>query len=199
MTRPATRAPEEGFTLVEVLVSLAIAGILLGSITTFVVGAMSSTRQQGRRQTAVQLALDGMETARTLRGTALLEGRAPCTSTCPGAATGAAAQLADTQRWDVASSPATTPNLRLPASPDIETVDGVAFSRYWYVGRCWAPTGGGACADTSTHAPTPARPVPFHRVVIAVTWTGKGCGTSSCSYVASALFAANALDPTFRS
>jgi len=199
MVRPASRLGEQGFSLIEVIVSMAIAGIVLSSVTVFVFHGLAATWQQGRTQTGGQLALDGMETARTLRGIALVEGRAACTASCPTAAVAAvAAALVNTQRWDVASSPAVAPALPLPATPENKIVNGITMKRYWYVGRCWAPIGGGACVDTASHAPTVANPVPFYRVVVAVTWPSPSCGATTCSYVSSALFVGNPLDPVLR-
>jgi type II secretory pathway pseudopilin PulG len=192
------RPSDAGLSLIEVVVSLSIASLLLGSIGSFVVSVMASTWQQGRTQTAAQLALDGMEAARTLRGTGVVEGRAPCTGTCPAAVSGVAPYLANTQRWDIASAPAVTPALPLPSAGETDVVDSVTLKRYWYVGRCWAPLGGGNCIDTGSHAPTGANPVPFYRVVVAVTWPGRYCPAAGCSYVSSDLVAAETLDPIFR-
>jgi hypothetical protein len=192
------RGDDDGLSLVEVMVSLSIATLLLGSIGTFSIAAMTSTRQQGGTQTATQLALDGMETARTLRGIGLVEGRAPCTATCPTPVSAAAGYLANTQRWDIASTPVVAPGLPLPSSGEDNVIDGVTLKRYWYVARCWAPLGGGTCIDTAGHAPTVANPVPFYLVVIAVTWPAKSCAAAGCSYVSTELFAGETLDPIFR-
>jgi type II secretory pathway pseudopilin PulG len=192
------RRSDEGLSLVEVMVSLSIATLLLGSIGAFSVGAMASTWHQGRAQTATQLALDGMETARTLRGSGLIEGRAACTATCPTAVAAAAGYLVNTQRWDAASTPVVVPALPLPSTGEDNVIDGVTLKRYWYVARCWAPRGGGTCVDTAAHAPTAGNPVPLYLVVIAVTWEGRYCATTGCSYVSTELFAGETLDPVFR-
>ncbi len=203
--RRSLRALDEGFTLVEVLVSMTVVMIVLGSTSAFLVSGMRTTHRQGRQQAAVQLALDGMELARTLRGTALIAGRQACSTaagTCDATVADAARLLvADaTARFDRANGAATTLPLAGSTAPADRaltsvTVDGVAFRRYFHVGRCWAPAGGGACRGTVG----PGRTVPFYRVVIAVTWGDGACGGGVCSYVASALFTGNPLDPTFRS
>jgi prepilin-type N-terminal cleavage/methylation domain-containing protein len=59
---------EDGFTLLEVLVSLAIISVVLTAMSQFFVRSMSSVNQQGDRQAAVQLASDGMERMRQVPG-----------------------------------------------------------------------------------------------------------------------------------
>jgi type II secretory pathway pseudopilin PulG len=204
VNRWSPRASDEGFTLVEVLVSMTVVMIVLGSTTAFLVSGMRSTHRQGRQQAAVHLALDGMELARTLRGRALVAGRQACTTaagTCDTTVAAAADLLgADaTARYDRANGAATTLPLASSTAPADRaltsvTVDGVAFRRYFYVGRCWAPAGGGACRGSGGSG----RIVPLYRVVVAVTWGDAGCG-GTCSYVSSGLFTGNPLDPTFSS
>ena len=59
---------DSGFTLLEMLVALAIISVVLTSLSVFFVRSMSSISQQGDRQTAVQLASDGMERMRQVPG-----------------------------------------------------------------------------------------------------------------------------------
>lgn len=59
---------DQGFTLVEVLVSLAVIGTVLSATTTFFVKSMTSVNLQGDRQAAIQLASDGMERMREVPG-----------------------------------------------------------------------------------------------------------------------------------
>jgi prepilin-type N-terminal cleavage/methylation domain-containing protein len=189
MRRARSEFPDDGFTLVEVSVSLVIVSIVMASVTAFFIDGLRSVHRQGEQQTAAELALDGMEQARTLRGKALLAGRAICTS-CP-TATGASTYLTTTERWDAASSDGVTPTLPRPGSPDVRTVDGIDYRRYWYAGRCWTPRTGGACVNS------PANPLSFYRVVVAVTWPDTNCNAGTCSFVTSALFSGNLLDPVF--
>jgi prepilin-type N-terminal cleavage/methylation domain-containing protein len=65
--RPAPRE-DAGFTLLEVLVALAVISAVLTSMTVFFVRSMTSVNQQGDRQTAVRLAADGMERMREIPG-----------------------------------------------------------------------------------------------------------------------------------
>jgi prepilin-type N-terminal cleavage/methylation domain-containing protein len=59
---------DAGFTLVEVLTSLAVIGVVLTAVTTFFVRSMATVDAQGARQAAIQLAADGMERLREVPG-----------------------------------------------------------------------------------------------------------------------------------
>jgi len=58
------RGRDDGFTLVEVLTSLAVIGIVLSAVTTFFVRSMITIDVQGARQAAIQVAADSMEQLR---------------------------------------------------------------------------------------------------------------------------------------
>ena len=162
MRRVRPDRSDEGFTLVEVSVSLVIVSIVMASVTAFFLDGLRSVHRQGEQQTAAELALDGMEQARNLRGKALLAGRAVCTS-CPTVAD-ASAYLTASERWDAASTDGVAPTLPRPSSADVRTVDGIDYRRYFYTGRCWTPRSGGACVNS------PANPLTFYRVVVSVSW-----------------------------
>jgi prepilin-type N-terminal cleavage/methylation domain-containing protein len=184
--------PDGGFTLIEVLVALALVSIMVGSLTTFFVGSLRMTSYQGEQQIAAQLALDGIEDARTLRGDTLIEGRAICSSGCPAAAAGVAPYLVGTERWDAPAVAGVAAALPTPTAADVVSRDDIAYSRYWHVGRCWQPKGGGACVNV------PANPLHFYRLVVAVTWKDSRCVASICAFVTSALFNGDLVDPVFR-
>jgi prepilin-type N-terminal cleavage/methylation domain-containing protein len=67
-TAEVTTPRDAGFTLLEVLVALAVISAVLTSMSVFFVRSMTSVNQQGDRQTAVQLAADGMERMREVPG-----------------------------------------------------------------------------------------------------------------------------------
>ena len=60
---------DTGFTLVEVLTSLAVIGVVMTAVTTFFVRSMITVDLQGARQAAIQIASDGMERLRQVPGT----------------------------------------------------------------------------------------------------------------------------------
>lgn len=67
-----TGPDENGFTLVEVLVSLAVIGVVLTAVSTFFVRSMVITKLEGARQAAVQVASTAMEQLRALPGSLVL-------------------------------------------------------------------------------------------------------------------------------
>jgi prepilin-type N-terminal cleavage/methylation domain-containing protein len=191
MSRPTRGAPDSGITLIEVLVSMALISTLMVALTSFFLTGTRLTHRQGVQQAAVQLAQDGLEQARSLKGPALLSGRASCDSACPDAtATGAAAYLNGTERWDNSRGGA-TPSLPTPGNATTKTLNGITYQRYWYVGKCWQPADSVSCGSDSN------QPVALVRVVVAVAWTGRECAPRLCSYVTSALFSGDLTDPVF--
>lgn len=64
----ANRRTDAGFTLIEVLTSLAVIGVVLTAVTTFFVRSMVTVDLQGARQTAIQVAASGMEELRAVSG-----------------------------------------------------------------------------------------------------------------------------------
>lgn len=59
---------DAGFTLVEVLVSLAVIGVVLTAVSTFFIRSMVITNLEGTRQGAVQVAATAMEKLRSVPG-----------------------------------------------------------------------------------------------------------------------------------
>jgi prepilin-type N-terminal cleavage/methylation domain-containing protein len=62
--RRLAAARDRGFTLVEVIVSIALVGTVMAALSTFYLSSQAATRAQAARQVAVQLATDGMELVR---------------------------------------------------------------------------------------------------------------------------------------
>jgi prepilin-type N-terminal cleavage/methylation domain-containing protein len=195
---------DTGLTLVEVMVSIAIIGTVMTSLTMFFSGTMTTTGYQNTRQTAVQLAGAAIEKARSLSPTAIVGGRTLADSTAAwnSPVTGVAPYLVDmTMAYDdgaVAGVPASPPPYVLPADGTTVTLKNgsstgppIAYSEDWYVGRCYLPAAGGACVKTK-----PAGSVEMLRVVVAITWSSRGCAGSNCSYVTSTLVSSDS-DPTF--
>jgi prepilin-type N-terminal cleavage/methylation domain-containing protein len=63
---------DAGFTLIEVLSALAVIGVVLSATTAYFIRTMTTVDEQGARQTAVQVATDGLEGLRSVTGTQAL-------------------------------------------------------------------------------------------------------------------------------
>jgi prepilin-type N-terminal cleavage/methylation domain-containing protein len=62
------RDPDGGFTLIEVLASLAVIGVVLTAATTFFIRSVVTIDLQGSRQVAIQVASTSLEQVRAMSG-----------------------------------------------------------------------------------------------------------------------------------
>ena len=191
---PGAKRHDDGFTLIETLVSLAVIGIVAASCAVFLIGTNRISSHASVRDTAAQIAIGGMERARGMRGAALLAGRAECDGThpcdAPVSATVSVYLGSLPERWDAAATG--TPALPLPSSPEIVELNGLRYSRYYYLARCWqtaASDGSASSRPCTVTAAGSAHPAEYVRLVIAVTWPGPGI------YVASTLMSSSPVDP----
>lgn len=192
---PGERAGDEGFSLIEVLVSIGVVSVVMAALTMFFVSVLTSMNQQRGKQTAVRLADDGIERVRAVKASEVLSGRDRSTTAEQWAApaTVVAPYLTDLQQaWDSKAAYPSGRTATLPTVAEPITIDGVAYQRHWYVGRCWQPVGGGACGPTET-----AGGVPLLRVITAVTWPDNHCTASVCGYVTSTLVSDASTEPIF--
>ncbi len=81
--RTRTEPADAGFTLVEVLASLAVISVVLAATTTFFIRSMATIGVQGVRQAAIQIAADGMEQLRAVPGAHALAWVAARTAPAP--------------------------------------------------------------------------------------------------------------------
>jgi prepilin-type N-terminal cleavage/methylation domain-containing protein len=221
MTRPRRRAREhadEGFTLLETIISIAMISVVTASLTMFYTQSNGSTAQQSQTQVANQLASTAMEQVSLLPGTALVFGRpSTCVSsqwTAASAVPGVPAYLAQMQQvsdvslGSIACQSAQLSAESLPTTQTAtSTVNGatMTFTQNFYVGLCWqvkppatppttAPT---PVACTKPAGTMPATMLPMLRVVIAVTWASNRCQANLCSFVTDTLMTQNLTDLTF--
>jgi type II secretory pathway pseudopilin PulG len=183
--------------MLEVIVAIVLIGIVMTALTTFFATIVSITSRQSGEQAAVQLADDGTERVRALKGSAVVAGRDKTSTDTQWASplATAAPYLADMREtWDATATFPAGASAPLPTTAKYVTVNGISYGQNWYVGKCWQPQAGGDCGATQTTGF-----VEFFRVVVAVAWSERHCPGSTCSYVTSTLVSSASGEPLFNS
>lgn len=191
MHRRISTRTEAGFTLIEVVIALAILLIVAAAAVAFAIQAMKLGVQQQRSQIAVTVAGERMEQVQRLTTSnaqlaGLVAGR---DSTSVDAAWTAAAGVAGVAQTYPAS--ATAGAQTIPLTQTV-TRSGTDFISTVLIGTCYQPVSGGPCTKGSTAVdPAPAvitGKARMIRVIVTVTYPG-GCGDASgCRYTALGLF-----------
>jgi prepilin-type N-terminal cleavage/methylation domain-containing protein len=195
---PGGTSRDDGFSLIEVLVSIALVGVVLTAVTSFFIRTVSATGQQRGKQIAAHLADTAMERVRALKGSSITEGRIEATATNPLPA--AAALLANTIEWN---QPAVNATPLLPLELPLDTVAGTVYRTRFYVGKCALPahTTEGALTAGVDHCTgagaAAADAIGLFRVVAAVTWNDKNCTDALCVFATSTLVSMKSDEPIF--
>ncbi len=193
MPSPAERLDDEGFSLIEVVIAMALVLSVMMSLTGFFVRSMIATSTQNQRNIAVELGDQGLEQVRAASVGSLLSGRST---------TEVAAQWASPGRVDLsqtnADSDATavvgaTPLVALSRQ---QIVDNVPYTVKTFIGYCFRALAADATSAACTKAKTVATDVEMDRAAVAVSWTpgrGQTCAVAGglCEYVVTTL-----LDPS---
>jgi prepilin-type N-terminal cleavage/methylation domain-containing protein len=198
---------DDGFTLIEVLVSIAMISVVTSGLTMFFVQSRASTQMQAQFQQAAQMASAVMERVSLLPGLSLVSGRS---ATCvtdqwsPGATSPlpkplpaqVTAYLANmTALPDVSLTQTVTLADCVGSQAGVETLPTTStnsitvngrnlnFTQNIYIGTCYLTPNTsnaptGACTRTGTQATV--------RIVVAVAWTGK-CPSGTCLYLSDSL------------
>ncbi|MET7424669.1 putative Ig domain-containing protein [Dactylosporangium sp. NPDC005555] len=208
-----TPPADAGFSLVETLTSIAIIGVVMTALTTFFVGTTTTLNKQRGLQSAVRIAHDGIDLAKSLPGSAVVSGRSIKDATeqlrkfkageIPGLVgsvltnvTGLLTTMlpaADSKLGPLADSLARP---ALPIVPQGVEFNSTDFDRYYFVGSCQMQLGGDVCGLLSL----PGTLLNFYRVVVAVTWhNDRACPKTGgvCSYLTQTLVSAAPTDPVF--
>lgn len=203
---PSTPRPADGgFTLIEMIVSLMLMGVIMAASVPFLVNSLAVVARSGAQQFAVQVANDAIEQVRALRGASLLVGRGQARSTAQWIAAPSEVQpyLSPLKlAWDPSlTDPASTLGDQAPVSTGTQsiTLSGNTYSRNIYIGECIQQVGSayGACTNPDAPDPDPdSIDSPFFAVVVSVAWRHGACSSNRCVFVAWTLVSA-ALDPTF--
>ncbi|MCM4078693.1 type IV pilus modification PilV family protein [Paractinoplanes hotanensis] len=204
-------AGEEGFSLVEVLVALAVLSITLLASTPFFVGSLRNVNKQRTEQAAIQLADTAMEQVRGLKGSSLLTGHGQQAGEAQFAAAPAAVKpyLATMQVGhdeDNAVLPTDGADAPISTAAQVTTVEGTPYTRMIYIGMCEVYlTRTGDCVYPLGSAAEPAdktKILKFFRAVVLITWPDNSCAATpgnppnTCLYVTSTLVS-RAPEPNF--
>lgn len=197
--------PDEGFTLIEVIVSLAVLAIVATAALYFFVGGTRAVAEQQRSQSAVSVANEAMEAAFGVDpllasgSNSLIAGRtqAAVAAAWTGAAGFGLTGLATSYlAYDPAATAGSTPTIAITRT---RTLDHVDYTVYALVGTCYRAStvgGGSSPCDKITGQATdpgvaPAGMSKMQRVMVLVTWSGSGasstCPGGTCSYQAQSL------------
>ncbi len=197
---------DDGFTMIEMIMAMLIISIVMAAFATFFVTTVSATARQSSAQVATQLADDAIERARALPGQAITANRDKTSSDAQWGSpvSGVATYLTDMQEaYSVSAGAGAGASATLPTTNRQVTVNGIVYNQNWYIGICWQPTGGGACAAAPGNttgacgtAPSPGAAC-YYRVIVAITWNDKRCAASTCSYVSATLISAASSEPLF--
>jgi prepilin-type N-terminal cleavage/methylation domain-containing protein len=211
--QPPDRRMDEGFTLVEVLVALAVISIAMAGLGAFFVNGALTVAQQRDQRYAVRLASNALEQVRALEGSALLDGRG---------------QVSVDQQWaDLQAGPfkdklkpylATMSqegnkgstegeNAALPTVPKTLTLGGLTFQQSILVGKCEVyVTRTDDCVrpldELDPKRPTDSTSIlEYFRVVVLETWQHKSCTATGgqCAYLASTLVSSKNDDAMYSS
>lgn len=166
---PRVPASDGGFTLLEVMVATALIGVTMAASTSFFVSTERATSLSAGQQTAVQLAMEGIEVVRAVPVTDLRDAVGN-----PGGG------------W--------TPPSADPAGsddPGQPVRNEVRFDRVWSVNECWQPPAGGNCGGQAVGY------LPFLRVVVTVSWPERRCAAALCMFTTSTLVSNETREPVF--
>lgn len=185
-----------GMTLVEVIVAIAIMGIVATAAIGLAISSTIGSVSQQRRAIAVTVANSAMESISGLPSASLFGGRTPlAVSTSFSNNSGVSGVSTTYQDYDRTLVPgAQTVPIDAPV-----TQNGTPYTVTSIIGTCFeklgtnsGQTAGGDCVrvDSATYAPlTPVGYTRLTRVIVVVGWTaGQGCAViGSCVYTISTL------------
>lgn len=201
-SRASGTADQGGFTVVEVIVAIALVTIVMTSLAEFFVTSSKVIDNQSQRQTASQLATDALEAARAqaVNGVTTQRGSGASQVAWNGATAdgspypGVAAYLTNvSMAYDVSAPAGSGANAPLSTNGRQVTINGTTFTQTWFFGTCYARPSDGSCASSRSVS----YPTQYMQVVVDVTWPGKQC-RSVCSYVTATRFSTSP-DPLFDS
>lgn len=193
---------DDGFTLVEVIVALALMSLVASAALYFFLSGTRTITHQQRTQNAVVVANDAMEAAYGVVAqpvddvSGLLVGRSEAavqSAWTTGTAAGVEGIALTYPAWD----PAGTGNGTLPITSQ-QTLNNVDYDVLTLVGHCYRPTSTNAECSTvpgnlTDPATVPAGYTRMLRVMVLISWDSaqSPCGDTACSYQVTSLIDPN--------
>ena len=210
---------DDGFTMVEVMVAMAIISTVMLSLTPLFVITTRVNHQQSDRQAAIQAADDAMERARAIQVSALLTNRDQDSTIAQAVAAPPEVQLllAGDQTnvpslgipglagaylaWDNGAATGAGTTATLPTTNSVLTLSGIGYKQQWFIGKCGRATPAQDSAPEDADRPCQAGQAginytPLYRIVVLVAWTDRMC-PAGCRYVTTSLISSTTSEPVF--
>jgi len=188
-----------GFSLIEVIVALALILFVMTSSVVFFVKSLQSSSGQQSRQAAISLSDQAIELARAVPVANLLDGRAQAAADTQWAALPAAAQAAKAASVEMWDTPPIAPTVLVPFTVSNQTtlVNKTQYTVDTAIGGCWVTSTAPVRCTAPGSPPTPTPNV--YRIIVDVHWPskqGQSCQGGRCDYVVTTLRDASP-DPLF--
>jgi prepilin-type N-terminal cleavage/methylation domain-containing protein len=189
----ATRT-DVGMTLIEVVVAISILAVLSTAVLGVYLAGTNSASAVQRRDVAVTIANQVLETANAVLPSTIYSGRSAAEVDALRVANNGVDGVAQMYLTSDSTSPLPAPaTLPLTSSTNL---GGTTYTVNTLVGRCFQPKIGGPCTAPTgwPYEPSavPANMMALSRVVVVVRWsTGATCKPVACRYVATTLVDSN--------
>jgi type II secretory pathway pseudopilin PulG len=213
MRSEPVRFPDDGFSVVELIVSLAVISAAMAGLGVFFVnGNLAVSHQRDQRQ-AVQVAAGAIEQVRGLKGSSLLSGRGPVKAQEQWSRALNGPYRSKVKRYLDSTQVASDDEIKdvtstlgdeapLPTTPQSIKVGNATFTREIIVGKCEIYfMRSDDCVNPAIGTPpsNQAEILKYFRVMVLVTWTGRNCTGAKCAHISSTLIASEPVEPTFDS
>ena len=163
--RRASRG-DEGFTLVEVTISLVLLAIVLTSALSLFVRALGNTDVQAQRQQAISIATKQLEKVRALPVGDIVDGRTAASVATLWTDWPSNAQALGVQAYDSTATSSSSPTIKTADTLDKTKYDNVTFTMRTYIDTCYlsaTTTDCGKTASSTTRA--------MYRITVSVAWS----------------------------
>jgi len=193
--------PDDGFSLTEVMVAIAVMGLLATATIGLYIAGQNSTQSQQHREVAITVANESMEQisiqAVFIDGatgvSSILGGRFQSAVSSAWAANSTMSGMTATYpAWDPTATSASTANVPIIRAV---TLQGTKYTATTLIGYCYQPKTGGDCtvlpSQATPPATTPSGFTKLLRVLVSVRWTAGNCSGDTCTYQSATLIDIN--------